>query len=271
MEKIQDIDIKLYGALYDPCSVDNSKEIWDEIRLDRDILCEAIELENDNESLKGISIASLILDYPEQVDEDIYSQLINTIYSNKDIARISIDNEGNTFLFKTLKNFDLDLTDDQKHFAVSEAMQMHGTTLYKSEMEKFASNVDDGESVRHFDTLEHGIGDFDIRYFILRNPNWSITEKSKLIYDFFVGDQEYDNRLRAWELDIVNDDANYDEIGLLDKDILYDYNLSDLTKIYHNEEIAKRIMNEIKFCKLMHKLRPQLWELYDDVKVNVKR
>ena len=54
------------------------------------------------------------------------------------------------------------------------------------------------------DTQAHGSGDFDIRYWILRNPNWSLEEKQKLIMDFWYDDEEYDEVLERWELDYKN-------------------------------------------------------------------
>lgn len=147
---------------------------------------------------------------------------------------------GNT-LITALKNFNLNLTNDQKHFAVEETMNSN----------------------------EHGKGSFDIRYWILRNPNWTIEEKEKLIYEFY-DDEEYERILDAWEWDIVNDDANYGRIEELDKSMLYDYKMEDLVRIYFNSEIASRMMDEIKFCKMMRTIRPTGRDYFDMDKVNVK-
>lgn len=59
------------------------------------------------------------------------------------------------------------------------------------------------------DTQAHGSGDFDIRYWILRNPNWSLDEKKKLILNFWVYDEEYDETLEQLEWGIVTDHLNY--------------------------------------------------------------
>lgn len=48
-------------------------------------------------------------------------------------------------------------------------------------------------------TQAHGNGDFDIRYWILRNPNWTLDEKQKLIMDFWADDDVYDETLEQWE------------------------------------------------------------------------
>ena len=48
-------------------------------------------------------------------------------------------------------------------------------------------------------TQAHGRGDFDIRYWILRNSNWTSKEKQKLIMDFWADDDVYDEVLEQWE------------------------------------------------------------------------
>lgn len=47
----------------------------------------------------------------------------------------------------------------------------------------------------------------------------------------------------------------------LKKNDLYEYSYDMLLKFYGNKEITDRIWDEIQFCKQMHKLRPQQWEL----------
>ena len=46
-----------------------------------------------------------------------------------------------------------------------------------------------------------GQGYFDIRYHILRNPNWTLEEKQRLIMDFWYDDDDYEEALEQWELD----------------------------------------------------------------------
>jgi len=200
----------------------------------------------------------------------------------------------------TLWNPTLKLTEEQKVFAVSEAMNKMGTVKHKQMMDEYSKKLDekginDNQTVyvgdnpvgaktgnmymaSMFNSLDssqaHGSGAFDIRYWILRNHNWTVEEKSKLIYDFFANDEDYEESLDEWEWDIINDDANYfnedEEDWSIDKSCLYDYTLEDLIKIYKNKEVAKRMMNEINICRLMHTLRPVVWELEDNPKVNVK-
>ena len=113
------------------------------------------------------------------------------------------------------------------------------------------------------DTQAHGSGDFDIRYWILRNPNWSFEEKQKLIMDFWADDEDYDETLEQWECGIVNYHANYKgtPIPLFERDELYECSYGALLKFYGDKETTDRIWEEIQFCKQMHQLRPQQWEL----------
>ena len=136
MENVREMDDKLYGAVYDHCSPYKNKveELWDEIRQDNDLLKEAIKVERDrfdqDDILKGITIARCMLIGYDKVDKDVYQDLINTIYTNRDIARCVLDgasNGGNSYLLMTLWNPTLKLTEEQKAFAVSEAMNKMGT------------------------------------------------------------------------------------------------------------------------------------------------
>ena len=193
----------------------------------------------------------------------------------------------------TLYNPNLKLTDEQKAFAVDEAMNKIGTVRHENVMNEYSKKLDEkgitdeqtmytefGGSINPVgaktgnmymaglfsslsDTQAHGSGDFDIRYWILRNPNWSLEEKQKLIMDFWSDDEDYDETLEQWEWGIVNDHANYkgNPMPLFDRDELYEYSYDILLKFYGDKETTDRIWEEIQFCKQMHQLRPQQWEL----------
>ena len=193
----------------------------------------------------------------------------------------------------SLWNHDVKLTEEQKAFAVNEAMNKTGTVKWKQEKDRFNKNLDkigitdekttmlniDGsinpigekQATEYMNSLfeslsnkqAHGIGEYDIRYCILKNPNWSEEEKQKLIYDFWYCDEDYDEYLDQWEWGIINDQENYKGMPLpqLEKEFLYDYSYEDLLNFYNgDEQTTKRIFEEITFCKLMHNLRPQQWE-----------
>ena len=242
-----------------------------------------------------MAIVELMLINYEDVPSDIYNKLVNLIYSNPDLARIVLDgaaNGGYSFLLYTLFNYDLELTQEMKEFAQSEAMNKIGTTLWRMKRREYSSFLDEagvsdditvnmnidgmdlpigaksGCEYLHYmfstlsDELAHGTGEYDIRYHILRNPNWSVDEKEKLVYEFFESQETYDEFLELWEWGIINDYVNYinDCVPCLDKSDLYYYTFEDLCDIYGNIDTAKYIYDEIQFCKLMHDIRPQEWE-----------
>lgn len=309
MENVREMNDKLYGAVYDHCSPYKNKleSLWKDIKEDKELLEEAIEVERDRfderNILKGTAIARcMLIDY-DNVDKEIYQKLVNTIYSDKDIARCVLDgysNGGDSFLLMTLWNDDLKLTSEQKKFAVSEAMNKMGTVKHKQMMDEYSKKLDekginDNQTVyvgnnpvgaktgnmymaSMFNSIDssqaHGSGAFDIRYWILRNPNWTIEEKEKLVYDFYADDYDYAESLEDWKIDIINDDANYQSCDMSEWSIdicyLYDYTLEDLIKIYENTEVARRIKKDINFCKTMEVFRPKEIDLEDLSKVNVR-
>ena len=114
----------------------------------------------------------------------------------------------------------------------------------------------------------HGVGPYDIRYYILRNSNWTIEEKQKLVMDFWYDQEMYDNCLEEWEWSIINNYINYNNISsqLFEMDMLYEYDYATLLNIFKNEGIVDNIVNEINFCKLMHKLRPMSYESENNLK-----
>lgn len=230
----------LYEAFFRG-DIDSYYKIWNEIKEDECVLKNAIRLiknRKGNDTLVGLTIAEAILAHYDEVSPDIYNELIKTIYTNESIARINRIGKF-TFLEMTLYNPDLELTKEQKRFALREAMMQSNTKL-------------------HSIVPSHSLGFFDIRYLILTNKNWDMEEKAELIYDFYQDDEYYDEVLEHWEWDIIN----YYSYGLqeLNKTELYEYTYQDLSNIY-DKKIADSIYEEITMCKLFHQMRPQAWEI----------
>lgn len=300
MTNIENLDNELYRAVYGLPKVGDYNEIWTNIKSNPNNLREAVQITKDKfgqrDIVKGLTISdAMLIDY-NSVDKVAYNNLIESIYTNADIARIVVDGYGNggySYLLMSLWNFNLKLTEEQKAFAVNEAMNKTGTTRWKQNKEDFSKKLDNmgisddnttflniggqinpigqktgSEYMNHLfstlsDTQAHGKGEYDIRYWILRNPNWTLEEKQKLIMDFYCDNEDYDETLEQWEWGIINDSANYREdlFGELDKVSLYDYTYDELLKFYENKETTDRIWEEIKFCYQMHTLRPMQWEL----------
>lgn len=244
MFDIEKIDIALYKSIYGKPIVGDYNEIWSKIKSNPEILREAVQVKRDrfdeNDIVRGLTICDSMLMNYDSVDKVAYKNLIDSIYTNTDIARTAMDVDSNgsySFLLMSLWNHSLRLTEEQKAFAVNEAMNKSGTT--------------------------HGTGEYDIRYQILRNDNWSLEEKQKLIMDFWSHDETYDEFLEQWEWGVINDSVNFKDnpLSQLDKNNLYEYSYEILLKFYGDKETTDRIWDEIRFCKQMHQLRPQQWEL----------
>lgn len=298
------IENEYYKARYCSFSKDMVLELWDKIKNNKKILKWAITKTRDKfdekDTVNGISICeSIVINYND-VDEDVYSELINLIYSNRDIARIVLDgasNGGYSYLLMALCNYDYKLSEDMKTFAVLEAMNKIGTVRYKEGMDEYLKMLDekgindeqisminiDGslnhiglktkyEYAKHtFDMLSdsqaHGRGEFDIRYHILRNANWTLEEKQKLVYDFWADSDEFDDNLEVWKWNVINDVFRYDSLGEFDADFLYVNTYESYFYLIRDKEITDRIWDEINFCKLMEELRP----VKDDDNVKKKR
>lgn len=300
MVDIEKLDDELYKSIYGRPKIRDYNEIWARIKSNQEVLREAVQVKRDkfdeSDIVKGLTICdAMLIDY-KSVDEVAYNNLINSIYTNTDIARIVMDgasNGGYSFLLMSLWNHNLKLTEEQKAFAVNEAMNKIGTTHWHKSKEDFSKKLDDmgisddnttfinidgcinpigqkscSQYMNYiFSTLSqtqaHGTGEFDIRYHILRNPNWSLEEKQKLIMDFWDDDETYDEYLERWEWGIVNDSANFKDnhVSLFEKIDLYEYTYEMLLKFYGDKETTDRIWDEIQFCKQMHELRPGQWEL----------
>ncbi len=296
MIDIEKIDDTLYKSIYGIPRVGDYNEIWSRIKSNSEVLREAVRVKRDklteHDMVKGLAICdSMLIDY-SSVDEVAYNNLINSIYHNIDVARIVVDgasNGGYSFLLMSLWNHNLKLTEEQKNFAVNEAMNKIGTTRWQQSETEFSKKLDEmgisdndttfinidgcinpivqksGSQCMSYmfstlnQTQAHGIGEFDIRYYILRNPNWSLDEKQKLIMAFWCDDETYEKYLEQWEWEIINDPANFKGtlVSQLEKNDLYEYSYEILLKFYSDKETTDRIWDEIQFCKQMRELRPQ--------------
>lgn len=248
MNNIKKYDEELYRLAYESIIEQNYKIFWSEIRKNKDLLKEAIKVNiNDNgiETLNAITICDFILKDYKNIDKEIYNKLVNIILNNRNISRTKINNRSaanKTFLLRVINNKNNIIENKEKELCVSEATN---TVAIKrqNKIEKISEI--------------HGMGTFDIRYYILKNPNWSINEKRKLLRKFY-SYEEWERTLKEFELAVIYNNANFkgNPFSLLTIDSLYNYSYDELLNFYNNKEITNYIWNEIEFCKLMHKLRP---------------
>lgn len=143
------IENKYYLAKYGIGGNDNHYKIWEYIKNDIDLLKWAVTRRkdkfNERDTVNGLAICENILINYNDIDKDIYNELLNLIYSNKNIARIVLDgasNGGYSYLLMALWNYDFKLTEDMKNFAVEEAMNKIGTIRYRNNMDEYSKKLD---------------------------------------------------------------------------------------------------------------------------------
>lgn len=321
IEKLEKLDNELYRLKYNQKNETKAKKLWNCIKGDKKILELATGVVKNkwgdkDTFLAPVIVEQMLIDYQtflkkhsnqlclfeDSVDNSLYQDLVNKIYSNTDLARIVLDgysNGGYSFLLYTLLNDNLKLTDEQKSFAMEEAMNKIGTIKYVQQMEKIERKLEKKGITDDIDVIApeigligaktynvvmtemlstmstnqaHGIGEFDIRYHILKNQNF-INEMPKLVYDFFAKDEDYDEMVDCWKWDIVNRFRNNDDNLMIDIDeILF------LIETEINEgllkEHATEIRDEVNFIKKLHEIRPAGYrhlDEYQEVKILIKK
>lgn len=305
MVDIKEIDKKLYYQRYIKKDFAKLNKLWNEVKTNKELLEEAIKVTKNRfgeDTLQSLIICECMLTTYDSIDNEVYKKLVNTIYSNEKIARKVLDgasNGGYSFLLYTLFNQNLKLTEKQKAFAVDEAMNKGGTTRYLKEFEEYKNKLkakgitdeiivtfdlggmrlESGAEMwncymyeglyRMSDKKVHGAGVFDIRYHILRNSNWTIEEKKKLIDEFWYNSKDYEEYLEQWQWGIINDASSKDII--LEIWLLYDYTYQDILELSsNNKDKADTIWDEINFCRSMRELRTPSWMKNTDVHTLIK-
>lgn len=255
--RVKEYDHKLYSSIYGLPKIGSNQRIWKEILLEQGndgLLKNAMKIYMEKEELTVVAptICDMILKDYENINPDIYQELVNLIYISPQIARTKVggvfQNSNSSFLVQTLKNHTLTLTKEQKEVAVTEALSMPGAIFFSSD-----------QNIKNLKIENHGLTPFDIRYEILMNPNWSLEEKANLIYDFYQKEEEFNKTINAWEEDIINNSSFYSVNGFerMYQDRLYDYSDCELARYYRSREQVKNIREEITMYQLFHQMRPQ--------------
>lgn len=89
---IEKLDNELYASIYGKTISRNFQEICNRIKNYKVVLKEAVKVEKDKfneyDIVKGLTICDMMLSNYKEVDIEAYNTLIETIYSNEDVARI---------------------------------------------------------------------------------------------------------------------------------------------------------------------------------------
>ena len=276
MVDIEKIDDELYKVRHGSYNDTEFKKLWKKIRNNKEIQRAAVKIKRNKwdsgDITEGLTICECMLRDYENVDPEAYNELIENIYNNPDIARLVVGgaiNRDFSFLLLSLANPNLKLSEEQKAFAVEEAMNRAGTLKYKTEEQEYIKKaskcikIDESmlnmvlgkfySAKNHY----HGMGSFDIRYYILSNPNWTVDEKEKLVNNFWVDNDDYEEALNDWEWDVINENSicTQDSFVALDISEFYYYTYDDILYYYEDKEKADKLWQEIEFCRLMKNLR----------------
>ena len=208
----------------------DTESLWNIIKDDYELLkwASTIVTTPTGNNLNGKYIVDYILkNHMEDVAKKTRVRITRAIVDNTDIQQLVANplldfRNKDTFLLLLVENPSIRLS--------------------KADRDKIAKDIA-GDNY-----ASHGFRTYDIRYWILKNPNWSYDEKQSLIKRFWPDPKEFDTFVETLEFNILNDDVNVDneDFDFCQK---YDYTLGELENMYGSREEAERIMAEIDFCR----------------------
>ena len=221
---------------------------WEEIK-NTDIMldwaCSVHHNKKGYEQFNSPELCSFILDLQEECMNDervkpYYETVIDEIYSSQAIAGAESTN-GEMFISKALRNHNIELDERQKKMAVRTAEDY------------ILNGYNQGLDVTD-------LPEFDVRFEILRNPNWSKAEKYQLLNNFYTCPENFRFFLNLWIYGLANVyDVNGNRIEWDPEDImLYDYEELRCMFAGDNQEptpssdlLAQRMFMDIQFLREM--------------------
>ena len=222
---------------------------WSGICNDASLFNWALIVENSEEgiSLKGHNIIRYTLKYHiDDMPLEIRDKIIDTILANKELHNI---NREESYLQLILGSKTLFIDKDKKKVFEKEAEEQQN-------------------------------GPYDMRYWILRNPNWSLTEKQNLIGRFWNEIGSFKEFIEEIERDLYRNIISYGTYTSdnFELDKMYKYSLEDLTELYQDKNLANSIMTELDFIRRLRLMqskpnimnRSNLHEYFDNIKQTIK-
>ena len=221
------------------------KDLWKVIRKNNEILKQAIEVVRNKwdtaNIFAGTSIVDGILRDYKNVDKTIYLDVVEKICKDEELAKFGYNKCS--FLLMAMSNHNIKLSDEQKKFAIEEAMNISGSVREKLSGAMFTS------------LRVHGSGPFDLRFQILCNPNFR-DEAGDLIYAFYT-DEKYCSIMNEISLEVDNLYNNYKKAK---EGFLTTYRISLLTddrikEAIADKEIAGEVVEILADMRTMQELR----------------
>ncbi len=258
--------------------------IWKKICKDNQILNKAMQIVKTKDNRNFFfapTIVEYMIRYYNYIDSEIYKKLIDLICSNTDLSRIS-NNNTNSFLLMILWNKDLTLNQKQKDFIVNELINRNlenKDDIYATFWDSFLSNnlylrnKNEFNKIINRDIKETFYipiqKDEDLRYYVLKSSQFSLDEKRILVYKIFKNDEDYKNAIIDWEYNILTFEESLLHLGesVLDMNDLYFSSLETIENKIGKEK-SKYLLNNISFVRLMHELRPVIFNDNDFPHIN---
>ncbi|MBQ6323756.1 MAG: hypothetical protein IJI22_02870 [Bacilli bacterium] len=268
MENLEKISINLLKSTYFDQDMNKYIELWKEIKKDENILNQAIELKRAEDGTQTVQypiIAEAMLLNYDNVNKKYYNKLINLIFSNISVARTFVagkEKNPASFLILALWNKDLKLTKEQKDFAETEALKRIQEQKIQQDPVSKELNIDPFKTA-----LVHGTDPYDIKYYLLTNPNWTHLDKIDLADKFWQSDKEFQEYLEQLEDSILKKISTKERRISKDmlKDIALSYNYYDIVDLMQNETEAKKVfddlalLRELKEIELIRAAKKNIW------------
>ncbi len=263
MEKYEQIE-KEYRKVRNELNARPIKDreiMWWKIKKNPEILNWASDIK-ENGAVNAPEICDSILAYykkDKEISKEIYEKLVREVYSKEQVARTKL-HSNNTFLLRALSNTETVLSEDEKRFIENE-----------------------------LNTTYHNRDEFDLRFGILSNPNWTDEEKENLIKKLYKDEKAFETQLMSWLNMIVYHKINFrkgnytNQVSwayqgmtnfkktpkLSENDVLRG-NTSDIANIYKNEKDRNTILELVDFYRKMLYFYKTLFLNKENPKVNIK-
>lgn len=216
---------------------EKGEKLWDAVKDDSDLFNWAATIILTNQGTKTLK-GKFIIDYVlKNHMDDLTARtrriIVKRIIENRDIQRTVASplyhTRRDSFLLLLLKNPSIYLTKKSKDIITQAAIS---------------------------DQHSHGIGLYDIKYWMLRNPNWGYDEKASLVKKFWNSreSEAFAEFIESLESEIHRDKVNYENSSFEPYD-MYTYTIEELKNFYYSEKEAERIMTEIDFCRLLKRIQ----------------
>ena len=273
---IESIDNYLYATTgyhhndpYPPSTYITDNEYWHSLRSNDTLLRSALAPRLDpyahhvgEVEFTGRNIVEHILSDPTNVNPDIFQDAVNSVLSNHDLANDgAITSPGGTMFDLVLANRTLELTENQKQFAINEVKESLRHALKRSEF-NFESETANWVEMDH----ERGIA-LGARYLLVTHPSLS-DQASELIPELYTKD-EFDMLMTGLVQHVMEEYwANDDEPVIQRPEKVWTISEAEIEEFGRAGDIDS-IKTDVSIIRNLMANRPGDWGDFDPQKYSV--